>query len=79
MDNIKKLFEKITKKDNLLLQKIILDLKNNNLDNLNIKKLTNSDFYRLRKGRFRIIFHYERKVIVVDSIKLRDDKTYNNF
>ena len=43
---------------------------------LNIKKLQNSDFYRVRKGRFRIIFHIEKKTVVIDSIKLRNENTY---
>jgi mRNA-degrading endonuclease RelE of RelBE toxin-antitoxin system len=76
MDRIGKFFRKISKKDNLLLEKLILSLLNGEIKDLNIKKLTDSDFYRLRKNRFRIIFHYEKKEVIIDSVKLRDDKTY---
>lgn len=79
MDEIEKLFRKISKKDRGLLQKIILDL----LDGakfLNIKKLRDSDFYRLKKGKFRIIFHYDsKKQIIIDSVRIRREDTYKDF
>ena len=78
MDKVKKFLKKVNKKDNLLLEKIISDLRTNNLENLNIRKVIDSDFYRFRKNRFRIIFHYENKTLVIDSIKLKNDKTYRN-
>jgi len=76
MDRVEKLFKKIGKKDRILLKKLILSLKNNETNNFDIKKLTDSDLYRLRKNRFRIIFHYEKKELIIDSIRLKDDKTY---
>lgn len=76
MDRIEKFFRKVSKKDNFLLEKLISSLLDGEIKDLDIKKLTDSDFYRLRKNRFRIIFHYEKKEIIIDSVKLRDDKTY---
>ena len=77
MDSIAKLFKKISKKDRESLKSLVLllqDIKERR--KLNIKKLQNSDFYRIRKGRFRIIFHIEKKSVVIDSIKLRNENTY---
>lgn len=79
MDEIEKLFRKISSKERILLQNIISDLLNNKKP-LNINKLKDSDFYRLRKGKFRIIFHYDsQKEIVIDSIRMRREKTYRDF
>lgn len=81
MREIEKLFKKISKKERNLLRSIINELPNKeNWQHLNIKKLKDSDFYRLRKGKFRLIFHYNSsKEIIIDSIRLRDKDTYKNF
>ncbi len=76
MDKIEKLLRKISKKQRENLLSIIEKLLNNNKKGLDIKKIKKTDFYRLRAGRFRIIYHKEDKEIVVDSIKLRDESTY---
>jgi len=77
MDNITKLFKKISKKERDILKTLVKDLQDKHeRKNLDIKKLQNSDFYRMRKGKFRIIFHLEEKNVVVDSIKLRNERTY---
>jgi len=80
MKEIEKLFRKISKKDRkrlLLLANELLDT--NKRKNLKIEKIKDSDFYKIRKGDFRIIFHYENNnEVIIDSIKLRDEKTYKN-
>ncbi len=76
MDKIEKLLRKIIKKQRENFLSIIEKLLNNNKKGLDIKKLKNTDFYRLRAGRFRIIYHKENKEIIIDSIKLRDESTY---
>ncbi len=91
MDSIAKLFKKISKKDRESLKSLVLSLQETKPSsaksacrfssgvarkNLNIKKLQNSDFYRVRKGRFRIIFHIDKKDVIIDSIKLRNENTY---
>lgn len=79
MDEIEKLFRKISKKDRFLLKKIISDLISGK-KYLNIKKLQDSDFYRLKKGKFRIIFHFASKnTVIIDSIRMRRENTYKNF
>ena len=76
MDKIEKLLRKINKKERQRLLDIIKKLIKKCTKDLNIRKIKNTDFYRLRSGRFRIIFHFDKKEIFIDSIKLRDEKTY---
>ena len=77
MDHISKLFKKISKKERKMLKILVEDIQDAHKRNsLNIKKLKNSDFYRVRKSRFRIIFHIEESGVVVDSVTLRNEKTY---
>ena len=76
MDKIEKLLRKITKKQREFLLGIIEKLLNGKNEGLDIKKLKDTDFYRLRSGRFRIIYHKENKEIIIDAIKIRDENTY---
>jgi len=71
-----KLLKKIKKKDRQRLLEIVSKLRNNEIQGLNIQKIKKSDFYRLRTRRFRIIFHYQKNKTFIDSIKLRNEKTY---
>jgi mRNA-degrading endonuclease RelE of RelBE toxin-antitoxin system len=78
MDKIVKLFKKISEKDRKVilatLEKLVDEKQRSNLD---IKKIEDTDFLRLRQGRFRIIFHHENGSPIVDSIKARNENTYN--
>jgi len=78
MDKIVKLFKKIGENDKkailMTLEKLIDKEQRKNLD---IKKIEDTDFLRLRQGKFRIIFHYENGSPVIDSIRLRNENTYN--
>ena len=78
MNDLEKLFRKISKKDRSFLISLTEQLLSGSKE-LNIKKLEGNDFYRCRKGKFRIIFHYERDDIVIDSIRLRNERTYKDF
>lgn len=75
MDKIEKLLKKIDKKQREKLFNIIKKLLSKDAKGLDIKKIKNTEFYRLRSGRFRIIFHKE-KDIVIDNIRFRDENTY---
>ncbi len=79
MDHIEKLFRKISTDERALLSSTIKKLTSRETESLNIKKLSGSDFYRLRKGVFRIIFHYENKTAIIDSIRLKNEKTYREY
>ena len=75
MDKIEKLFKKISLSDREALLKLTERLLVGDRA-LAIIKLKNSDFYRARQGNFRIIFHKDKGDVIIDSIKLRDEKTY---
>jgi len=77
MDKIDKLLRKIREKGRQRLLGIVEKLVKGEIKKLNIRKVTNSDFYRLCSGRFRTIFHYEVREIIVDSIKLKNETTYS--
>jgi len=77
MDELEKLFRKLSKKERQMLVQYSIDLENDPAG-FSVTKLKGSDFYRARKGRWRFIFHYEGKDIVIDNIRLRDEKTYRD-
>ncbi len=77
MNKIEKLLRKISKGDReKLLKLIILILKGD--PNIKVISIKNTDFFRVRYKRFRIIFHKENGEVVIDSIKLRNENTYKN-
>jgi mRNA-degrading endonuclease RelE of RelBE toxin-antitoxin system len=75
-DDIEKLFRKISRHDRTMILDIIEKLISGDKKELNIVKVKNTDFYRVKKGNFRILYHFEKKEVVIDSIKLRNEKTY---
>jgi len=78
MDKIEKLFKKISKKDkDAILNAIEKLIDENSRKDMDIKKIEDSDFLRVRQGKYRIIFHYENKHPVIDSIRMRNENTYN--
>jgi len=76
MDKIEKLFRKISKDEIQLLKELINNLILKKTEGMDIVKIEDTDFFRLKKRKFRIIFHYNNKDIIIDSIKLRNEKTY---
>lgn len=76
MDRIRKLFRKLDPSDRRRLLDIMEQLEGSNLRGLDVQKLQGSDFYRIRSGRFRIIFHWSHGEAIVDSIRKRDEQTY---
>jgi len=80
MRDIEKLLRKISKKDRQMLLDIIGALTQKNHTGLVIKRLQGNNFYRVRKGTFRIIFHYNKnKETIIDSIRMRNESTYRDF
>ncbi len=79
MNDIDKLLKKISRKDRVMLRHLIENLLNDNKD-IEVNKLKGSDFYKVRKGNFRIILHYDScKNIIIDSVRLRQENTYKDF
>ena len=78
MDRIQKLFSRLSPKERLQLQSFIDDLlESGSFRDAHAKKLKGSDLFRARKGRFRILFHYDQsRTMIIDSIKIRNESTY---
>ncbi|MEK7084078.1 MAG: hypothetical protein AAB932_02505 [Patescibacteria group bacterium] len=78
MDQIEKLLRKISENDRQRLLDLAERIEHGQIAGLRIVKIHGSDLYRVRSGRFRIIFHREKqsKTVVIDSIKLRNERTY---
>jgi mRNA-degrading endonuclease RelE of RelBE toxin-antitoxin system len=75
MDKIQKLLMKISSNDRQKLLETVKKLISGDKV-LDIKKIKNTDFYRTKSGKFRIIYHKEKDEIIIDSIKMRNEKTY---
>jgi mRNA-degrading endonuclease RelE of RelBE toxin-antitoxin system len=75
MNEIEKLLRKISKKDRERLLEIVEKLVRGD-KTLRFEKIKNTDFYRIRSGKFRIIFHKENSEFVIDGIKMRNENTY---
>lgn len=80
MDKIEKLLRKTKKADRMRLLKVLESLRQGHLEGLHVKRLVNSKYYRIRIGDFRIIFSIDQtnKSIFVESVSLRDEKTYQS-
>ena len=78
MDKIEKLLLKVGLRDRLRIESTIELLADGSLDKLDVKKIKKTDFYRVRVGRFRIIFHRDQETgeCIIDGVKLRDKDTY---
>lgn len=80
MDAIEKLLRKIDRKECVKLERAIERLVNGDHRGLSVIKISNTEFYRLRVGRFRIIFHRDikRGGYLIDNVRLRNENTYKN-
>lgn len=80
MDRIQKLFSRLSHKERLRLQSFIDGLLHSgSFRDAHVKKLKGSDLFRARKGKFRIIFHYDQsKDMVIDSVRIRNESTYKD-
>ena len=79
MTPIEKLFRKISRKEREFIVALVDLLISGKTKTLRIEKLSGGDLYKVRKGHFRLIFHYENKAVIIDAIRLRNEKTYRNF
>jgi mRNA-degrading endonuclease RelE of RelBE toxin-antitoxin system len=79
-DKISKELAKLTAKEKETLKIILLQLKQNELRGLNVSKLKGqTDIYRVKKGRLRIIYQQTDTQLKVLAIERRFEKTYRNF
>ncbi len=78
VDKITKSLRKLNTKEKKIFKKVFSRIKKGDFRGLNIMKLKDrDDFYRLRKGDFRVIFQRRKdgrfKIIIFDR---RDENTY---
>ncbi len=80
MDAIEKLLRKVDRKERMKLEQAITRLARGDLRGFSVTKIAHAEFYRLRVGRFRIIFHRDMKDggCLIDSVRLRNESTYKN-
>lgn len=78
MNEIEKLLRRVSPHDKIILLETLRAIKQGDIKKLRVEKLSNSDFYKTRKGNFRIVFYLEGKAGIVVSIRRRNEKTYRN-
>ncbi len=79
-DAITKFLAKVTSEERKLLSKIIEELLTDKMSARYGKKLVGSkDIFRIRKGKFRIIFKKTKTDCIILSVDQRSEKTYRDF
>lgn len=80
MDKITKFLQKLKFKELIVVQRIIKQLIQGELADLDIKKLKGfDDIYRVRTGKIRIIYSQNEVTIKLVEISRRNEKTYKDF
>ena len=80
MDRTEKFLRKLSAKELLLVEEVIVNLYKEKVTGLDIKKLKgHNDVYRVRYNRIRIIFRKVNKEIMILEISRRSEKTYRDF
>lgn len=78
-DKIKKLLAKLSSKEREIVKLLILRVKLNDIEGLDIKRLKgHSDLFRVRKGRLRIVYRKSVKKFIILRIDRRNEKTYKD-
>ncbi|MCC6323967.1 type II toxin-antitoxin system RelE/ParE family toxin [Candidatus Nomurabacteria bacterium] len=79
-DVISKFLAKLSKSEKAVIKNILEKITTNNTVGLQIKKLVGSeDIYRVRKGKFRIIYRKTKTDCLIISVDRRSEATYRNF
>ena len=76
MNKIEKLLAKATKKDRDKIKSTVALVKSRQWDNLDIKKLSGFDEWRVRVGKYRIKFYIRENNVIIYDIFRRDDHSY---
>lgn len=79
-DKLTKQLTKPSAKERELVKTLLLQLKSDNTQGLQISRLKgHEDIFRLRKGRFRIIYRFTGSSFSILAIERRFEKTYRDF
>ena len=63
-----------------MLAREIIEILAGNLSEKDIKPLAgHKNYFRIRKGKFRIIFYKSKEKIFIIKVLPRDDRTYSDF
>jgi len=77
MDKIKKALESFNQKERDAIKSILIKIKNDDLKNLDLKKLKKrNNIFRIRKGKIRIIYCKQNNGINILVIERRNETTY---
>lgn len=78
MNKIHKYLDKLQPKERDLIIEIVAQIERGDMSNLDVKKLKGYfNSYRVRKGKTRILFHFDAMGrTAIDSISRRSDNTY---
>ena len=80
MDRTEKFLKKLSAKELLLVEEVIVNLYKEKVAGLDIKKLKgHNDVYRVRYNSIRIIFRKVNKEIMILETSRRSEKTYRDF
>jgi mRNA-degrading endonuclease RelE of RelBE toxin-antitoxin system len=78
MDKIAKALKKLSVAEKRNIKYILQKIKSGKYESFDIKKLKGHDnIYRVRKGKFRVIFFKKAEKISVLAIERKGDNTYN--
>lgn len=79
MEQIQKSLSKIPKKDRIRILQAVDFLLAGDIDRLDVRKLKGCDFYRVRVGKYRIIFYFDvhGEIHAFDIVR-RSDNTYKD-
>jgi len=79
-DPIQKFLSKVSTKERVILAGIIKKIISGDTGGLQIKKLVGSkDFFRVRKGDFRIIYRQSKSDCLIIYVDHRSEATYKDF
>ncbi len=79
MDKIKKFLQKLTKKEKEAFILLMIQIKKDYKKIPNIKKIKGKkDYFRIRLGKYRIIFSTKNQPIEIIRITKRNESTYSD-
>ena len=80
MDKIEKALRKLTPKERQLFTQLLQLIQQRQFAGLDMKRLVgHDDIYRVRKGKYRIIFRVDEDQVFVLALERRSDQTYSKY
>lgn len=78
-DKIQKLLKKLTQKERDVVKLLLLRIKLDDTQGLDIKQLKgHPDLFRVRRGRLRIVYRKNKKEFLIIRIDRRNEKAYKD-